>query len=74
MMGCPWVYLVERPNKHMTLKNRIVISSQGSNGTNQFRIEHDSYIRRLFKLCETIHKHGACIAIQINHTGASLRG
>ncbi len=48
-------------------------SPQGSNGTTQLRIDHDSYIPRLFKLCETIHKHGACIAIQINHAGASAQ-
>lgn len=43
----------------------------GSNGTSQIRIDQDSYIPRLFKLTETIHRHGACIGIQINHAGAS---
>ena len=43
----------------------------GSNGTTQLRIDHDNYLPRLFKLTETVHKHGACIGIQINHAGAS---
>lgn len=45
----------------------------GSNGTTQLRIDHDNYLPRLFKLTETVHKHGACIGIQINHTGASAQ-
>ena len=53
------------------VENASVDSPQGSNGTSQLRIDHDSYIPRLFKLCETIHNHGTCIAIQINHAGAS---
>ncbi len=55
------------------VENASVFSPQGSNGTTQLRIDHDSYIPRLYKLCETIHKHGACIAIQINHAGASAQ-
>lgn len=53
------------------LENASVDSPQGSNGTTQLRIDHDNYIPRLFKLCESIHRHGACIAVQINHAGAS---
>lgn len=53
------------------LENASVDSPQGSNGTTQLRIDLDNYIPRLFKLCEDVHKHGACIAIQINHAGAS---
>ena len=53
------------------LENVSVDSPLGSNGTTQLRLDHDSYIPRLFKLCETIHKHGASIAVQINHAGAS---
>ena len=53
------------------VENASVMSPQGSNGTTQLRIDEDSYIPRLFKLCETIHKHGTCIAIQLNHSGAS---
>lgn len=44
-----------------------------SNGTTQLRIDHDNYLPRLFKLTETVHKHGACIGIQINHAGASAQ-
>lgn len=57
----------------LIVENASVDSPLGSNGTTQLRIDHDSYIPRLFKLCETIHKHGACIAIQINHAGASAQ-
>lgn len=53
------------------VENASVDSPQGSNGTTQLRIDHDNYIPRLFKLCENVHRHGACIAIQINHAGAS---
>ncbi len=45
----------------------------GSNGTTQIRIDHDNYIPRYFKLCEDVHRQGACIAIQINHAGASAQ-
>lgn len=45
----------------------------GSNGTTQIRIDHDNYIPRYFKLCEELHKQGACVAIQINHAGASAQ-
>jgi 2,4-dienoyl-CoA reductase-like NADH-dependent reductase (Old Yellow Enzyme family)/thioredoxin reductase len=53
------------------VENASVDSPQGSNGTTQIRIDQDSYIPRLFMLCETVHKHGTCIALQINHAGAS---
>ena len=53
------------------VENASVDSPQGSNGTTQLRIDLDNYIPRLFKLCESVHKHGACIAIQLNHAGAS---
>lgn len=55
----------------LIVENASVDSPQGSNGTTQLRIDLDNYIPRLYKLCENIHKHGACIAIQINHAGAS---
>ncbi|PXV89431.1 2,4-dienoyl-CoA reductase-like NADH-dependent reductase (Old Yellow Enzyme family) [Lachnotalea glycerini] len=55
----------------LTVENASVDSPLGSNGTTQLRLDHDNYIPRLFKLCETVHKHGACISIQINHAGAS---
>lgn len=53
------------------VENASVDSPQGSNGTTQIRIDQDSYIPRLFMLCETVHKHGTRIALQINHAGAS---
>lgn len=53
------------------MENASVDSPLGSNGTTQLRIDHDNYIPRLFKCCENLHKYGACVAIQINHAGAS---
>ena len=55
------------------VENASVNSPEGSNGTTQLRIDHDNYIPRLFKLTETIHKHGTCIGIQLNHAGASAQ-
>ncbi|UEL46868.1 NAD(P)/FAD-dependent oxidoreductase [Terrisporobacter hibernicus] len=55
----------------LMIENTSVYSPQGSNGTTQLRIDQDSYITRLYKLCERVHKQGACIGIQINHAGAS---
>lgn len=57
----------------LIVENASVDSPQGSNGTTQLRIDQDNYIPRLFKLCETVHKHGSRIAIQINHAGASAQ-
>ena len=53
------------------VENASVDSPQGSNGTTQLRIDHDNYLPRLFKFCENIHRYGTCVAIQINHAGAS---
>ncbi|SHK60682.1 oxidoreductase [Hespellia stercorisuis] len=55
----------------IVVENASVDSPQGSNGTTQLRIDQDNYIPRLYKLCETVHKHGSCISIQLNHAGAS---
>lgn len=55
----------------LIVENASIDSPIGSNGTSQLRIDHDSYIPRLFKLCEAVHQHGTCLAIQINHAGAS---
>lgn len=55
----------------LMVENASVFSPQGSNGTSQLRLDHDSYLPRLYKLCERVHKHGSCIGIQINHAGAS---
>lgn len=57
----------------LTVENANVDWPLGSNGTTQLRIDQDNYIPRLFKLCESVHKHGSCIAIQINHAGASAQ-
>ena len=55
----------------LMVENASVYSPQGSNGTTQLRIDHDSYIPRLYKLCERVHEQGSCIGVQINHAGAS---
>ena len=55
----------------LMVENASVFSPQGSNGTTQLRIDHDNYIPRLWYFCERMHKHGACVGIQINHAGAS---
>ena len=34
-------------------------------------MDHDSFLPGLTKLCEAIHKHGACAMVQLNHAGAS---
>lgn len=53
------------------VENACVDFPLGSNGTTQIRIDNDRYIPALYKLTENLHKHGACVAIQINHSGAS---
>ena len=53
------------------VENASIDSPQGSNGPTQLRIDHDNYLPRLFKFCETIHRYGTKLAIQINHAGAS---
>ena len=55
------------------VENASVDSPLGSNGTTQIRIDHDNYMPRFFKLCETLHAHGACVGIQLNHAGASAQ-
>ena len=55
------------------VENASVDSPLGSNGTTQIRIDHDNYMPRFFKLCETIHSYGACIGLQLNHAGASAQ-
>ena len=53
------------------VENANVDFPTGSNGTSQIRIDHDSYMPRLYKLTELIHEEGGMCAIQINHAGAS---
>ena len=48
------------------VENASVDSPLGSNGTTQIRIDHDNYMPRFFKLCETLHAHGACVGVQLN--------
>ncbi len=55
----------------LMVENASVFSPQGSNGTTQLRIDHDNFIPRLYYFTERMHKHGACVGIQINHAGAS---
>ena len=53
------------------VENACVDFPLGSNGTTQIRLTEDRFIPALYELTERIHKHGACAAIQINHSGAS---
>lgn len=53
------------------VENANVDFPTGSNGTSQIRIDHDSFMPRLYKLTDTIHDEGGMVAIQINHAGAS---
>ena len=53
------------------VENACVDFPLGSNGTTQIRLDHDRYIPNLFKLTERLHRQGASVAIQINHSGAS---
>ena len=55
----------------ITIENICIDFPFASNGTTQLRIDNDQYIPRLFKLTETLHKHSACVSIQLNHAGAS---
>lgn len=53
------------------VENACVSFPLGSNGTTQLRLDHDMFIPALYKLTETLHNHGAKVAVQINHSGAS---
>lgn len=53
------------------LENVCVDFPLGSNGTTQLRMDQDNYIPALYKFTERLHKHGANVAVQINHSGAS---
>ncbi|MCD7757342.1 MAG: NAD(P)/FAD-dependent oxidoreductase [Clostridiales bacterium] len=67
-------YYVERAKGGVgliILENANVDYPVGSNGTSQIRIDHDSFMPRYYQLVETLHKHGASVAVQINHAGAS---
>ena len=53
------------------LENVCVDFPLGSNGTSQLRLNHDCFIPGLYNFTERLHKHGACVSVQINHSGAS---
>lgn len=53
------------------LENACLAFPLGSNGTTQLRIDEDRFIPGLYRLTERLHKHGASVAVQINHAGAS---
>lgn len=53
------------------LENVCVDFPHGTNGTTQLRIDNDQYIPGLYRFTERMHKHGASVAVQINHAGAS---
>lgn len=53
------------------VENICVAFPAGSNGTTQLRIDHDRYVPRLWELTERLHRHGAKVAVQLNHAGAS---
>ncbi|MFT8321870.1 MAG: FAD-dependent oxidoreductase [Bacillus sp. (in: firmicutes)] len=53
------------------VENACVSFPLGANGTTQIRIDHDRFIPGMYKLTERLHQHGAAVAVQINHAGAS---
>ena len=53
------------------LENVCVDFPLGSNGTTQLRMNHDCFIPGFYKLTDRLHKYGTCVAVQINHSGAS---
>jgi len=52
------------------VENASIDEPAGGNGTVQLRINHDRYVPGLFELTQAVRKHGAAVAIQINHAGA----
>lgn len=55
------------------MENVCVDSPTGDNGTTQLRLDHDSFIPKLYKFNETIHRYGCCTSVQINHGGCTAR-
>ncbi|MDP4105174.1 MAG: FAD-dependent oxidoreductase [Bacillota bacterium] len=53
------------------VENACIDFPLGSNGSTQLRIDHDMFIPGMYRMTERMHKHGAMVAIQINHAGAS---
>ena len=58
----------------VVIEGASVYSPQGASGSYQLRIDHDTYIPGLYRLCETIHGYGSKISILLNHAGASANG
>lgn len=58
----------------IVIEGASVYSPQGASGSYQLRIDHDTYIPGLYRLCETIHEYGSKISILLNHAGASANG
>ncbi len=54
----------------ITVETASVYSPQGASGSYQIRIDHDNYMPRFYRLCETLHATG-CVGVQLNHAGAS---
>lgn len=53
------------------VENVCVSFPEGSNGTSQLRLDHDSFIPHMYELTETVHSWGAKIAVQVNHAGSA---
>lgn len=51
-----------------------VYSPQGASGSYQLRIDHDSYIPGLYRLCEKVHEYGSKVSILLNHAGSAANG
>ena len=58
----------------LTLENVCVEYPRGANGATQLRIDDDSFVPQLYKLCETVHRHGCKMSVQFNHPGACASG
>ncbi len=58
----------------IVIEGASVYSPQGASGSYQLRIDHDTYIPGLYRLCETVHGYGSKISILLNHAGASANG
>ena len=42
----------------------------GMNGPTQLRFDHDQFVPEMSRLVHLFHRHGACAALQINHSGS----
>lgn len=58
----------------LTLENVCVEYPRGANGATQLRIDDDSFVPQLYKLCEAVHRHGCKMSVQFNHPGACASG